>query len=87
MERLHWPLRLSLPAIPLRTCVRKSASTSRRARAVWLVYPALHLAEIYDNAGSHTVTVPGHITDQSTFPGLQFSLSLAEVFEADLQFG
>jgi Uma2 family endonuclease len=56
------------------------------ARAVWLVYPALGLAEIYDRAGIRTVTVPDSIQEPTAFPGLTFSLSLAEIFEEDPEY-
>jgi Uma2 family endonuclease len=56
------------------------------SQAVWLVYPALRLVEIYDNAGIRTVTAPDCIQDE-TVPNLTFSLYLAEIFEAGPQHG
>jgi Uma2 family endonuclease len=53
------------------------------AQAVWLLYPTLRLAEIYDGAGIRTVTALGSIREEKLFPGLVFLLSLAEVFEPD----
>ena len=54
------------------------------SRAVWIVYPELALVEIYDNTGVRTVTAPDPLQDRTLFSSLTFSLSLAEVFEADL---
>ena len=53
------------------------------SRAVWLVYPALRLVQIYDKTGVRTVAAPDCLQDRAVFPNLTFSLSLLEVFEPD----
>lgn len=53
------------------------------SRAVWLVYPALRLVQIYDSTGVRTVVAPDCPRDQTVFPSLTFSLSLLEIFEPD----
>jgi Uma2 family endonuclease len=53
--------------------------------SVWLVYPALRLAEIYDGTGIRAIAAPDSIHEQTAFGGTAFSLSLDEVLEPDPQ--
>ncbi len=54
-------------------------------QAVWLVYPGLQFVEIHDAAGVREVTVPRSIQEERLFPGFSFEVSLAELFEEDLE--
>lgn len=54
-------------------------------QAVWLVYPALQFVEIHDAMGVREVTMPELIQEDRLFPGFKFEVSLAELFEEDLE--
>lgn len=50
-------------------------------QAVWLVYPDLKIIEIHDHAGIRGITEQDSFDERGLFPGLTFSLSLAELFD------
>lgn len=49
--------------------------------AVWLIYPALRLVEIYDASGSRRMSEPGAIAESTPFSGCNFSLALPALFD------
>lgn len=51
------------------------------SQAVWLVYPALRLIEIHSPAGKRDVTAPASLTEQESFGGHAFTLSLIQLFD------
>lgn len=55
------------------------------SQAVWLVYPVLRRVQIHDSTGIRDVGEPNAIEEERLFPGLKFSLSLAAIFDDDLQ--
>lgn len=55
------------------------------SRAVWLFYPSLLLVEIHDDAGVRSLGEQDSLNEEKLFAGHRFSLSLADIFDADLQ--
>lgn len=53
------------------------------AHAVWVFYPNLKLAEIHDARGTREIAAPADLVEEALFPGLRFTLSLADVFDED----
>ncbi len=58
---------------------------SAACQAVWLVYPKLRMVQVHDSAGIRDISEPGSIKEERLFSGLKFSLSLATIFDEDLQ--
>lgn len=54
-------------------------------RAVWLIYPSLRLVEIHDASAVRSLTEQESLDEDKPFAGHKFSLSLAVLFETDLQ--
>lgn len=50
------------------------------ALAVWVVYPTMQLVEIHGSGGIRKVTTPEALTDPALFPGITFSMPLADIF-------
>lgn len=55
------------------------------AQAVWLVFPPLQIIEIHDRSGIREITAPESLIEERLFPGLNFSLSLRDLFDDDPQ--
>ncbi len=55
------------------------------SKAVWLFYPALQLVEVHDSAGIREVSGSQTMHEEKLFPGLKFSVSLAALFDDNLE--
>ena len=53
------------------------------SNVVWVIYPSLATAEVYNLTGIHTVTAPESIEEKTLFAGRTFSLPLVEIFDED----
>lgn len=53
--------------------------------AVWLVYPDLRLIEIHGSEGFREIVEPQNIEEQRLFASSRFSLSLAVLFDENLE--
>jgi Uma2 family endonuclease len=53
------------------------------SHAVWVIYPALNAIEIHNRDGSRKITINDRFAETRPFPGCEFTLSLAELFDQD----
>jgi Uma2 family endonuclease len=62
--------------------MRKKVSQylSAGSKAVWVVYPNIHLVEIHQFSNTRKVVAPDTLSEEELFPDLKFSMSLAEIF-------
>ncbi len=76
------------------TDFRLSENTVRKPDAAFIAKPRIKSFDfdrsplegaIHDAAGVREVTVPGSIQEERLFPGFSFEVSLAELFEEDLE--
>jgi len=74
------------PSNPAQDTLKKAHQyLNAGSQAVWLVYPSLRMVQIHTLAGIHDVKEPDSIREKKLFSGLEFSLSLAAIFDDDLQ--
>ena len=74
------------PGNPAQDTLKKTHQYLRvGCQAVWVVYPTLRMVQIHDSAGIHELREPDSIREKNLFRGLEFVLSLAAVFDDDLQ--
>jgi len=52
-------------------------------KAVWIIYPTLHIVEIHTSNGIQQIKEPGSLTEEKLFGGHAFSLSLETLFSND----
>jgi len=74
------------PGNPAQDTLKKAHQYLRAGcQSVWVVYPALRMVQIHDAAGIREVREPDSIHEKNLFHGFEFVLSLAAVFDDDLQ--
>jgi Uma2 family endonuclease len=56
---------------------------SAGTKAVWVIYPTLHIVEIHTSSGIRQIKEPGSLTEEKLFAGHTFSLSLETLFSND----
>lgn len=69
--------------LPERTLKKVRRYLSAGTQAVWLIHPKLRIIEIHDQQGIRRVTEKDAFRETRLFPGLEFALSLAALFDGN----